>query len=134
MAILCCFKCLFYYPTNTTIYIYIYISCILVHLTLLHISAVQFSHRKTRMHKKRPLFTSSRYKLLYFYSKTNQMHIISNLFYFGTTIRMFRTVFPSIIMSLRLYIQHQVYVIQVLWLLASKQPQNLYGMMLYVQY
>ena len=33
---------------------------------------------------------------------------------------MFRTVFPSIIRSLRLYIQHQVYVIQVLWLLASK--------------
>jgi len=33
----------------------------------------------------------------------------------------------------RLNIQHQVYVIQVLWLLASKQPQNLYGMMLYVQ-
>ena len=45
---------------------------------------------------------------------------------------MFRTVSPSIIRSLRLYIQHQVYVIQVLWLLASKHPQNLYGMMLYV--
>jgi len=38
---------------------------------------------------------------------------------------MFRTVFPSITRSLRLYIQHQVYVIQVLWLLASKQSQNL---------
>jgi len=48
---------------------------------------------------------------------------------------MFRTVSPSIIRSLRLYIQHQVYVIQVLWLLASKQPQNLYDiyLMLYVQ-
>jgi len=52
---------------------------------------------------------------------------------------MFRMVFPSIIMSLRLYIQHQVFVIQVLWLLASgpviKQPQNLYDiyLMLYVQ-
>ena len=32
---------------------------------------------------------------------------------------MFRTVSPAIIRSLRLYIQHQVYVIQVLWLLAS---------------
>ena len=32
---------------------------------------------------------------------------------------MFRTVFPSIISSLRLYIQHQVYVVQVLWLLSS---------------
>ena len=67
--------------------------------------------------------------VIYFYSKTNQMHNISNLFYFGTTLYMFRTFFPSIIRSLRLYIQHQVYVIQVLWLLASKQPQNL---MLYV--
>ena len=62
---------------------------------------------------------------------------------------MFRTVFPSIIRSLRLYIQHQVYVIEVLWPLASgnemelqfhlvpasKQPQNLYDiyLMLYVQ-
>ena len=65
------------------------------------------------------------------------MHNISNLFYFGTTLYMFRTFFPSIIRSLRLYIQHQVWVIQVLWLLAtaSKQPQNLYDMylMLYVQ-
>jgi hypothetical protein len=46
---------------------------------------------------------------------------------------MFRTVCLSIIRNLRLYIQHQVYVIQVLWLFASKQSQNLYGMMLYVQ-
>jgi hypothetical protein len=71
--------------------------------------------------------------IIYFYSKTNQMHNISILFYFGTTLYMFQTVFLSIIRSLRLYIQHQVFVIQVLWLLASKQPQNLYGMMLYVQ-
>jgi len=61
------------------------------------------------------------------------MHNISNLLYFETPLYMFRTVFPPIIMSLRLYIQHQVHVIQVLWLLANKQPQNLYGMMLYVQ-
>jgi hypothetical protein len=61
------------------------------------------------------------------------MHSISNLFYFGTTLYRFRTVSPSIIRSLRLYIQHQN--IQVLWLLASKQPQNLYDiyLMLYVQ-
>jgi hypothetical protein len=32
---------------------------------------------------------------------------------------MFRAVSPPIIRSLRLYIQHQVYVVQVLWLLAS---------------
>jgi hypothetical protein len=61
------------------------------------------------------------------------MHNILNLFYFGTKLYMCQTVFRSIIKSLRLYIQHQIYVIQVLWLLASKQPQNLYGMMLYVQ-
>ena len=48
---------------------------------------------------------------MYFCSKTNQIHNISNLFYFGTTLYMFRTVSPSIIRSLRLYIQHQVYVI-----------------------
>jgi hypothetical protein len=59
-------------------------------------------------------------QLMYFYSKTNQMYNISNLFYFGTTLSMFRTVSPSIIRSLWLYIQHQLYVIQVLWLLASK--------------
>jgi len=46
---------------------------------------------------------------------------------------MFRTVSPSVIGSLILCIQYQVYVIQVLWLLASQQSQNLYGMMLYVQ-
>jgi len=61
---------------------------------------------------------------------------------------MFRTVFASIIRSLRLYIQHQVYVRQVLWQLtsgnemelqfqtvpASKQLQNLFDihLMLYV--
>jgi len=63
------------------------------------------------------------------------MHNISNLFYFATTLYVFRTVPPSIIRSLRLYIEHQVYVIQVLWLLASKQQQNLYGiyLILYVQ-
>jgi hypothetical protein len=53
--------------------------------------------------------------VIYFYSKTNQIHIISNLFYFGTTLYMFRTVVLSIITRLRLYIQHQVYVIQVLY-------------------
>jgi hypothetical protein len=73
-------------------------------------------------------------KQIHFYSKTNQMHNISILFYFGTTLHMFRTVSSSsIIRSLRLYIQHEVYVIHVMWLLARKQPHNLYGMMLYAQ-
>jgi hypothetical protein len=40
------------------------------------------------------------------------MHYTSNMFYFGTTLYMFRTVSPSIIRSLRLYILHQVYVIR----------------------
>jgi hypothetical protein len=38
-----------------------------------------------------------------FYSKTNQMHNINNLFYFGTIFYMFRAVSPSIIKSLRLH-------------------------------
>jgi len=46
------------------------------------------------------------YIVIYFYSKTNQMHNISNLFYFGTTLYMFQMVSLSIIRSLRLYIQH----------------------------
>jgi hypothetical protein len=42
---------------------------------------------------------------------------VSNLFYFGMTICMFRTVFPSIIRSLRLYIQQQAwpYECQMYW-------------------
>jgi len=46
----------------------------------------------------------------YFYSKTNKMHNISNLFYFGTTLYMFWTVFLPIIRSLRLYIYLMLYV------------------------
>ena len=42
------------------------------------------------------------------------MHNILNLFYFGTTLYMFQTVFPSIIRSLKPYIQHQVHVWHVL--------------------
>jgi hypothetical protein len=63
-----------------------------------------------------------------FCSKTNQKHHILNLFYFGTALYMLWTVSPSIIRSLRLYTQHQVYVIQVLWLLAYKK--NLYDIYL----
>ena len=42
-----------------------------------------------------------------FYSKTNQTHQCLKfiLFHFGVTLNMFRTVFPSIIRSSRLYIQ-----------------------------
>ena len=38
------------------------------------------------------------------------MHNISNLFYFGTTFYMFRTVSPSIIRGLRLYVHLMLYV------------------------
>ena len=47
---------------------------------------------------------------------------VSNLFHFGMTLYMFRTVFPSIIRSSRLYIQQQAYVKQILLLLASRYP------------
>jgi hypothetical protein len=40
--------------------------------------------------------------------KPTRCSSFSNLFYFVVVIYMFRTVFPSIIRSLRLYIQHQV--------------------------
>ena len=39
---------------------------------------------------------------------------VSNVFYFGMTLYMFRTVFPSIIRTSRLYIQQQAYVKQIL--------------------
>jgi len=39
---------------------------------------------------------------------------VSNLFYFARALYMFRTVFPSIIRSSRLYIQKQAFVKQVL--------------------
>ena len=39
---------------------------------------------------------------------------VSNLFYFGISLYMFRAVFPSIISSSRLYIQQQTYVKQIL--------------------
>ena len=46
---------------------------------------------------------------------------------------MFRTVSPSMVKNLRLYIQHHT--IQVPWMLASQQPQYLYDiyLVLYVQ-
>jgi len=50
----------------------------------------------------------------YLYSKTNKMHQCSKLFYFGMTLYMFRTVFPSIIRSSRQYIPQQAFVKQIL--------------------
>jgi len=42
------------------------------------------------------------------------MHQFHKFIYFEITLYMFRTVFPSIIMSWRLYIQQQVYVKQIM--------------------
>jgi len=52
----------------------------------------------------------------------------------GITLYMFRTVFPSIVISLRLYIQY-THGTPFHLVPASKQPQNLYDiyLMLYVQ-
>jgi len=49
---------------------------------------------------------------------------VSNLFYFGMTLYMFRTVFPSIIRSSTLYIQQQVYVKQILLYVQSWTPDD----------
>jgi len=45
----------------------------------------------------------------YFYSKTNQMHNISNIFYFGTIFYTFRKVSPSNIRSPKLYTYLMLY-------------------------
>ena len=54
------------------------------------------------------------YKYRHFYSKTNQMHQCLKFILFGVRLLMFRTVFPSIIRSSRLYIQQQTFVIKIL--------------------
>jgi len=47
-------------------------------------------------------------------SKTNQMHQYIRIIYFRMILYMFRTVFPSIIRSSRLYIQQEAFVKQIL--------------------
>ena len=58
---------------------------------------------------------------------------VSNLFYFGMTLYMFRTVSPSIIRSSRLYVQQQAYVKQIR--LCACRQQYLFDicLLLYVQ-
>ena len=46
--------------------------------------------------------------------KATRCTSVSNLFHFGITLCMFRTVFPSIVSSSRLYIQQQAFVKQIL--------------------
>ena len=55
-----------------------------------------------------------RMKSVFFIVKPTRCTSFSNLFYFVVALYMFRTVFPSIIRSLRLCVQHQVYVKQIL--------------------
>ena len=69
------------------------------------------------------------------------MHNISNSFYFGSALYRFRTVFPSIIRSLRLYIQYQEYVIQVqrnaclaLYMFRTVFPSIIRSLKLYTQH
>ena len=58
---------------------------------------------------------------------------VSNLFYFRITLYMFRTVFPSIIRSSRLYIQQQAFVKQIM--LSASRQHYLFDkfLLLYVQ-
>jgi len=51
--------------------------------------------------------------------KPTRFTSFSKLFYFVVALYMFQTVLPSIIRSLRLYIQHQVYVKQILLIVSS---------------
>jgi len=59
-----------------------------------------------------------------FCSKIKKIHNFFRVYWIS--LYMFRTVFPSIIRSSRMFIQRQTYVIQVRWLLASGQSTNLY--------
>ena len=71
--------------------------------------------------------TGTHSSLHFFYSKTNQMHNIPNLFYFETTLYMFRTVFPSLIRSLRLYIYLMLYYTLRLLIIDGKTVRNMYS-------
>ena len=61
--------------------------------------------------------------------------IVSNSFYFGMALYMFRTVFASIIRSSRLYIQQQAFVKQILLSASSSRQRYLFDkcLLLYVQ-
>ena len=61
----------------------------------------------------------------YFYSNTNQMHQFLKFILFCSSTLHVSEVSPPVIRSLRLYIQHQVYVIQFSWLLASGNSMEL---------
>ena len=64
--------------------------------------------------------------IFFFYGKTNEMHHFLKFILSCNTTLHVSEVFPSIIRSLRLYIQHQVYVKQIL-LTACYQAVHLFG-------
>ena len=77
---------------------------------------------KTCYNKLQYIMESLQYKLKsYIISivKPTRCTSVSNLFYFGMTHHMFRTVFPSIIRSSRLYKQQQAFVKQILLLFCT---------------
>ena len=61
-----------------------------------------------------PPYTTERTLNLVCVVKPNRCTNVSNLFYFGMTLYMFRAVFPSIVRNSRLYIQQQAFVKQIL--------------------
>ena len=72
--------------------------------------AAPSGHTNEKRHGKKCKESVGVNREIFFYCKTNQMHNISNLFYFKITLYMFRTVSPSIIRSLRLYIYLMLHV------------------------
>jgi hypothetical protein len=70
--------------------------------------------------------------VIYLYSKTNQMHSISNIFYFGIHCTCFGQFFH---LSSGVYCKTKYSIRYMSYRLASKQPQNPYDMylMLYIQ-
>ena len=119
--------------------------CKLYHDARKHEYQMEYSLVERILYQKRTaLFRvlTQRGVIMYFCSKTNQMHNISKITLFWNNNLHVSDGLSSIIRSLRLYVQHQIYVMQLLWLLASgtevelhlgpasKQPQNLYDMYL----
>ena len=62
--------------------------------------------------------------VIYSYSTTNKMHLLSQIIYFCKTLYMFRTVFPSIIRSSKLRIQQRYMSNSCCYLLLSRMRWN----------
>jgi len=93
-------------------------------------------HTVTHKKKMCPQFNPLKTNIgMNFYIKTNQIHPCTKLFYFEMTLYMFRTVFPLIIRTSRLYILQQAYVKQILLSACARRQQDLFDICLlqYVQ-